>query len=102
MQLHFDEGYKFQYDGEEWEIEHIDFSDDEYPYECYPLAILDKAEEIADSDDCMYSDFTEVLEEVFIDERICFSEYQLMQFENEALQKEIESLKAEIKQLKGQ
>lgn len=108
MTFYFSEGDTFAWNGEQWIIANIDCEDEEYPYECYPVEVVDKAKQIVedggiidDDQDFVYDDYRDILDDVYIDDRQCLSESWIFEILYEALQKEIESLKAEIKQLKG-
>ena len=114
MDYNFDIGDTFvddAIDGLMWKIVNIDYEDDEYPYECWPVDIIEKAKKIfeedggftdEDGDFLEYNDYEEVLQECFIDERQCFSEYWIKDYECKQLKAEIKKLKAEIKKLKGE
>ena len=109
MTFYFSEGDTFIWDDEQWTIAHIDSSDDEYPYECYPTEIVNKAKQIIedggivdDDQDFVYDNYRDILDDVYIDCRQCLSECWIFEIVYETLQKENESLKAEIKQLKGE
>lgn len=82
-----------------WEIVRIDYEDDEYPYECWPVDIIKQAKKIAEDEG---DDYDDVLDYDFIDERQCFSEYDIKDYEYKQLQKENKRLKAENKKLKGE
>ena len=99
MELYFDEGQVFNYYGEYWEIAHIDYSDDEYPYECYPVQVIQDAKQIIENDDeCDYCSYVDVLNDMFVDDRICFSEHSIQQY---IYEEEIRVLKARIKELES-
>lgn len=99
MNLHFYEGDTFMYDGEEWTIADIDHEDDEWPYECYPTKIVEKAKKIAEKEDDSY---TSILYDYFVDYRECMSDFDIRDCQYAAAQKEIVNLKLEIKKLKGE
>lgn len=109
MEFYFNENDTFVWSGEQWTIVHIDGFDDEYPYECYPTEIVNKAKQIIenggivdDDQDFVYDNYMDVLNDVYIDDRQCLSEVWIFEIVHEALKKEIEQLKAEIKMLKGE
>lgn len=108
MEMYFNEGYIFTYNEEKWIIVNIDYEDDEWPYECYPLRVVEKAKQILenggivdDDQDFVYDNYVDILDDVYIDERECLSEQWLFEAMHEASQKEIEKLKEEIAKLKG-
>lgn len=107
MEFYFNKGDTFIWNDEQWVIVNIDYEDDEYPYECYPVKIVDKAKQIVenggiidDDPDFVYDDYEDVLNDVYIDDRQCLSESWIFEIFYESLQKENEQLKAEIKKLK--
>jgi hypothetical protein len=82
----------------QYELVNIDKEDDEYPYECYPVAIVEKAKEIASSQNKNYRDiilFSEYYDE-FVDERLCLSE---IYFENCKHDSEIKKYKTALTSL---
>ena len=101
----FNVGDIFIYDGSECEITRIDYEDEEYPYECYPVKIIVKARKVADKKgECV----EDILNDRYIDERICLSEYDIEWWKHRntehemkkiqvELNKEIRRLKAELK-----
>lgn len=108
MDLYFDKGYTFVLNDEQWVIVGIDWDDYEYPYECYPVEVVNEAKQIIenggiidDNPDFVYDDYRYLLEDVYVDNRQCLSEYFLFEIMHEAMQKENEELKAEIITLKG-
>lgn len=106
MDLHFREGDTFMTMDEQWIVVHIDYWDDEYPYECYPIETVEKAKQIVKDggiiDGDAFDNYYDVLEYEFIDERICWSDFDILEYKFKAVEKENESLKAEIKKLKGE
>lgn len=107
MEFYFNQGDTFVWNDEQWTIACIDESDYEYPYECYPTEIVNKAKQIVedggvidDNQDFVYDNYRDILDDVYIDDRQCLSEGWIFEIIYEALQKENEQLKAEIKQLK--
>lgn len=115
MDLHFNEGERFCLnDGSEYEVVHIDYSDEEYPYECYPVEIIEKTKNILqngvlvneeeglwehkDEDGEVYEfyqgdKFNNVIYEWFPDDRYCLSDYHILEYKYEQLQKEFDALK---------
>lgn len=111
MSFRFREGDTF-IDGDlEWVIVDIDHEDDEWPYECYPVKIVEKAKQMAKEEDdsfdemLYWGDVICILNDYFIDERQCWSDLDIQEFmyetEIKKLKDEIKNLKAEIKKLKG-
>lgn len=94
MKIYYCEHTVFKYDGEEWMIINVDCEDDEYPYECYPVRIVQEAKRITEDDDY----YEDILDEKFIDERICFSDHDIQEY---IYEEEIKTLKARIKELEG-
>ena len=120
MEYMFDIGHRFMDDFDEnleWEVVCIDYEDDEYPYECWPVDLIKQAQKIVDDggytdedgDFWEYDDLYGVLLDFFVDERLCESDYNLKYYqcrqlekENKQFKAENKKLKAEIKKLKGE
>ena len=109
MDLYFNKNDTFIWNDEQWIIANIDYEDDEYPYECYPVKIVDKAKQIIedggiidDDQDFVYDDYMDILDDVYIDDRQCLSESWIFEIMYEAAQNEIKQLKAKIIKLKGE
>lgn len=113
MDYNFDIGDTFMddaIDGLTWEIVRIDYEDDEYPYECWPVEIIKQAKKIAedggftdeDGDFWEVDDYEDVLCDYFVDERMCCSNYDIKDYQHKQTLKENKQLKAEIKKLKGE
>lgn len=109
MEFYFHENDTFIWNDEQWVITHIDKTDEEYPYECYPTEIVNEAKQIVESggivdddQDFVYDDYMDILDDVYIDDRQCLSESWIFETMYEALKAENEQLKAEIKMLKGE
>jgi hypothetical protein len=106
MDLHFNKGDTFVAGNQNWIIVGIDNEDCEYPYECYPVETVQEAKRIVEEgvviDDDVFDDYTDVLDYEFVDERMCWSDFDIVESKYEAAQKEIEALKAEIEKLKGE
>ena len=109
MIYYFDKGDKFIDCGIEYEVVHIDYEDDEYPYECWPINIVDKAKHIAedggftdeDGEFWDYDDYKEVLWDVFIDDRLCCSNCNIKDCIHQQTEIENQMLKAALKKLQG-
>lgn len=112
MDYWFDIGDAFvdDFDDLEWEIVRIDYEDDEYPYECWPVDIINQAKKMAedggftdeDGEFWEVDDYKDVLCDYFVDERMCCSNYGIKEHQHRQLQKENRKLKAEIKKLKAE
>lgn len=105
MEFYFNIDDTFVWDDQQWIITHIDVTDEEYPYECYPKEIVDKAKQIVkdggviDDYAFVYDNYIDVLDDIYIDCRQCLSEIWIFEIVYESVQKENERLKAEIKKL---
>ena len=78
MQIHLCENTTFKYNGKDWQITNTDYEDDDYPYECYPTQCIQKAKELIKNNDA-YDSYKDLLNEWFIDERICFSKCEIQE-----------------------
>lgn len=118
MDLHFDVGDTFFIDGDIenglYEIVNINYEDDEFPYECYPIEIIEKTKKILangvlkdegeelyefkDEDGEIYEfyknlSFNYIMDNFFVDERRCCSDYDIMEYMYKQTKKELEILK---------
>lgn len=100
MNLRFNIGDSFIYEGKEYEIAGIDYEDEEYPYECYPAKILAKAQEIAERTE---KDIEDVLYDRYTDKyRLCASDFDIERYQHLVTQKQLEKLlKEKNKEIKG-
>lgn len=118
MDLHFNEGDRFYIDADtEYEIVDIDREDEEYPYECYPVEIVEKTKNIltngvlVDEDEelCEYKDeagevyvfnqgdnISSVIYDWFPDDRRCLSDYEILAYQYDKLKKEFDALKSKV------
>ena len=109
MIYRFDKGDRFIDCDIEYEIVYIDYEDDEFPYECWPTDIVDRAKQIAedggftddDGEFWDYDDHYDVLCDNFIDDRLCCSNYDIKEYLHKQSQKEIKMLKTALKKLQG-
>jgi hypothetical protein len=106
----FNIGDTFIFDGLKWEIVRIDFEDDEYPYECWPVDIIEKAKKMAENGGITneygglleFDDYEYVLIDYFVNKRMCCSDYDIKDYLHRQTIEENNKLKAEIKKLKGE
>lgn len=113
MEYYFDIGNRFMDDFDEtleWEVVRIDYQDDEYPYECWPVDIIKQAQEMVedggytgeDGEFWECDDVYMALLDCFADERMCQSDYDIKDYMYKQIQKENKQLKAENKKLKSE